>query len=549
MSQDQLRGAIDALRSRIQAEFDSQLTAIEQQQAQAVDDVRRSARAEADAHWTAEIDRLRAEWSSSMESALSQAAAEADRRLADGIERTRIEVEEHAGARARLDLEHALAEARVGHEEAATALKRTLDSTTQDLESSRTNTAALEAQLQALRTRLDDEQRVTREQSEAAASELRELTASRDQLRAEIDQSREQLRAEVDRSREQLQAEADRSRGELERARAAADHEKGEAEALRAQVDEIGTEVDRLRPALEAERSAAARALSDGSASQATAVTEARAAERQSQLAAIERMRDGVRNITSSRSLSDALAALAAAAASQASRAVVFVVKGQALHPTRSAGFESSEPATIGLQDSGAIPAAIAGGVSVTVTPGNAPKFAALQNDRAGLAVPITVGRQPVAVLYADNARGGDPEVPAAWPEAVEILCSQASATLAQLTALRTAQAMRLMQTGTGRSAPAAAGEALGEADQAARRYARLLISEIKLYNEGAVRVGREQRDLLTRLRDEVGRARRLYEERVPPTVTARDRYFDDELRQILADGDASRLGNSTVTS
>ena len=105
------------------------------------------------------------------------------------------------------------------------------------------------------------------------------------------------------------------------------------------------------------------------------------------------------------------------------------------------------------------------------------------------------------------------------------------------------------MQTGAGRATTAGSGETLSDAGEAARRYARLLISEIKLYNEGAVRVGREQRDLLTRLRDEVGRARRLYQERVPPTVTARDRYFDDELRQILADGDASRLGNSTVTS
>ena len=541
MSQDQLRGAIDALRTRIQAEFDSQLSALEQQQAQAEDTARRSARAEADAHWTAEIDRLRTEWSANMETALTQTAAEADRRLADGIERTRIEVEEHVGARARLDLEHALAQARAGHEEEAAALRRTLESTTQDLESARTNTASLEAQLLALRTRLDDEQRTAREQSEAAANQLRELTATRDQLRAEIDRSRE----DFDRSREEFS----RSREELERVRATAVSEKSDAEALRAQVDEIGAEVDRLHAALDAERSTSARALTSSKAAQAAAVTEARAAERQAQLAAIERLRDGVRNIAASRSLSDALAALAVAAASQASRAAVLVVKGQALHPMRVAGFEASEPAAVGLHEPGAIPAAVANGAPVTVTPANAPGFAALQSDRAGLAVPITVGRQPVAVLYADNARGGDPEVPAAWPEAVEILCLQTSSTLAHLTALRTTQAMRLMQTGAGRTTTTGAGETLSDADEAARRYARLLISEIKLYNEGAVRVGREQRDLLTRLRDEVGRARRLYQERVPQTVTARDRYFDDELRQILADGDASRLGNSTVTS
>jgi hypothetical protein len=288
--------------------------------------------------------------------------------------------------------------------------------------------------------------------------------------------------------------------------------------------------------------------VSDGAAARTAAITEARAAERQSQLAGIERLRDGVRKIAASRSLSDALAALATAGAAQASRAVVFVVKGQTLHPMRAAGFDNIESAAIGLHDPGAIATAVAGGAPVTVTSANAPAFAALQSDRAGLAVPLTVGRQAVAVLYVDNGRGGAPEVPAAWPEAVEILCAQASSTLAQLTALRTAQAMRLMQTGTGRTS-SKGGDASSEADGAARRYARLLISEIKLYNEGAVRMGREQRDLLSRLRDEIGRARSLYEERVPQTVTARDRYFDDELRQILADGDASRLGNSTVTS
>ena len=76
-----------------------------------------------------------------------------------------------------------------------------------------------------------------------------------------------------------------------------------------------------------------------------------------------------------------------------------------------------------------------------------------------------------------------------------------------------------------------------------ARRYARLLISEIKLYNEGAVRVGRQNRDLLERLKGEIDRARRLFEDRVP--AASRHGHFDDELVRTLADGDASLLGRS----
>ena len=82
--------------------------------------------------------------------------------------------------------------------------------------------------------------------------------------------------------------------------------------------------------------------------------------------------------------------------------------------------------------------------------------------------------------------------------------------------------------------------------DQGARRFARLLVSEIKLYNEAAVRAGRQQRDLRQRLRAEIDRAQRLYEERVPPAVGARHAYFQQELVQTLADGDPALLGNSS---
>jgi hypothetical protein len=95
---------------------------------------------------------------------------------------------------------------------------------------------------------------------------------------------------------------------------------------------------------------------------------------------------------------------------------------------------------------------------------------------------------------------------------------------------------MRLMS-----DAPASASSQ--DAVHAAKRYARLLVSEIKLYNEGAVRLGREQRDLLTRLHPEIERARRLYADKVAASVSGRDALFDQELAQTLADGDRALLG------
>jgi hypothetical protein len=58
------------------------------------------------------------------------------------------------------------------------------------------------------------------------------------------------------------------------------------------------------------------------------------------------------------------------------------------------------------------------------------------------------------------------------------------------------------------------------------------------------VRAGRQQRDLMQRLRAEIDRALRLYEERVPPAVGGRHVYFQQELVQTLADGDAALLGS-----
>jgi hypothetical protein len=86
----------------------------------------------------------------------------------------------------------------------------------------------------------------------------------------------------------------------------------------------------------------------------------------------------------------------------------------------------------------------------------------------------------------------------------------------------------------------------LEEADKRhkdARRLARLLVSEIKLYNENAVSVGRQNKDLYTRLKKDIDRSADVYAQRVPEEVRAQFDYLHDELVRQLADGDAERLG------
>ena len=78
-----------------------------------------------------------------------------------------------------------------------------------------------------------------------------------------------------------------------------------------------------------------------------------------------------------------------------------------------------------------------------------------------------------------------------------------------------------------------------------ARRFARLLVSEIKLYNEQKVKEGRESSDLYERLREAIDRSREMYEKRVQPPVAAKFDYFHYELINSLAEGDEGKLGRS----
>ncbi|HZI88318.1 MAG TPA: hypothetical protein VFD48_15905 [Pyrinomonadaceae bacterium] len=78
-----------------------------------------------------------------------------------------------------------------------------------------------------------------------------------------------------------------------------------------------------------------------------------------------------------------------------------------------------------------------------------------------------------------------------------------------------------------------------------AQRFARLLVSEIKLYNEQKVADGREKSDLYERLREYIDRSREMYDKRVKPEVAQKFDYFHHELVTTLAQGDAAKLGSA----
>ena len=154
--------------------------------------------------------------------------------------------------------------------------------------------------------------------------------------------------------------------------------------------------------------------------------------------------------------------------------------------------------------------------------------------DRLGFSAPVVVDGRVVALVYADDAAAPHRDVPSAWPEHVELLARHASRCLEGLTAR---QVIRARTEGTAGSRDSA------QDPESARRYARLLVSEIKLYHESVVDEGRRSRDLRKRLGHEIARAKDLYDARVPPAVRTHGDFFEQELIRTRADGDATLLG------
>ncbi len=81
------------------------------------------------------------------------------------------------------------------------------------------------------------------------------------------------------------------------------------------------------------------------------------------------------------------------------------------------------------------------------------------------------------------------------------------------------------------------------KAHEDAKRFARLVVSEIKLYNEAKVNEGRRNKDIYERLKEDIERGRQMYADRVAAHVRDNTNYFYDELVRILAGGDQSALG------
>ncbi len=83
------------------------------------------------------------------------------------------------------------------------------------------------------------------------------------------------------------------------------------------------------------------------------------------------------------------------------------------------------------------------------------------------------------------------------------------------------------------------------EIHRKAQRFARLLMDEIKLYNQAKVAEGRKNKDLYDRLRDDIEKSRSTYGKRYGQSAAASADYFTQELVRSLAGDDPSILGSN----
>jgi hypothetical protein len=83
------------------------------------------------------------------------------------------------------------------------------------------------------------------------------------------------------------------------------------------------------------------------------------------------------------------------------------------------------------------------------------------------------------------------------------------------------------------------------EVHQKAQRFARLLVDEVKLYNQAKVAEGRKNKDLYDRLKEAIEKSRSTYQKRYGNTVAAGGNYFQHELVRSLAEDDISIMGSN----
>jgi hypothetical protein len=234
-----------------------------------------------------------------------------------------------------------------------------------------------------------------------------------------------------------------------------------------------------------------------------------------------------------------------------AGRVALFVVKGNAINGWQGIGFEDNDAIkTVSVNTgSGLVSKAIearnpAAGSPQEFDPGFITAMKSPADDQC-LVLPLVVKDKVAAVIYADAGTVPGGTLDASGLQAL----TRFAAVWLELAALRKASGSAMEEVSQPQpagtlaasapaSAPATSGSEEDELHKKARRFAKLLVEEIKLYNQPRVEEGRQHKDLYDRLKVDIEKSRSTYDKRYAESAVASADYFTQELIRILAEND-----------
>ena len=240
-----------------------------------------------------------------------------------------------------------------------------------------------------------------------------------------------------------------------------------------------------------------------------------------------------------------------------AGRVALFVVKGNAISGWQGIGFEDNDSIkSLSIQTGSGLPGKAIQGRNPTS--GSAQEFDAgfvksmkAPVDGQCLVLPLVVKDKVAAVIYADAGTVPGGTLDSSGLQAL----TRFAAIWLELAALRKVggtsatedvaqpQPAVAMAASAPASAPASSGSEEDELHKKAKRFAKLLVEEIKLYNQPRVEEGRQHKDLYERLKVDIEKSRSTYDKRYAESAVASADYFTQELIRILADNDGSLMG------
>lgn len=301
----------------------------------------------------------------------------------------------------------------------------------------------------------------------------------------------------------------------------------------------------------------------------------------------IAALQKAVSAIQSGANQKEILRALLESTFSYSGRAALFVVKNGAASGWQGTGFSDdtaikdfSLDVSSGLSAAVMQTRALESGAASDFDSNFVSRFGAPKDERAAV-LPLLLKDKISALIYADAGDGSNLDTAAldvlvratsSWLEVIsqrKQAQKEGAAETAEVShsapsndpfaahaPLHTAKAQHVPE-----AAPAAMSAAAGVASSSAavsvpagedaevhhkaQRFARLLMDEIKLYNQAKVNEGRQHKDLYDRLKEDIEKSRVTYQKRYGNTPAASADYFNQELIRVLAEGDVATLGSN----